>query len=127
MKKWFFLLLVIASAGTLHAQDTTLKEYAGKYIFPEGSYITSAEVTLKDSILNVNSAQGASDLAKRGKDTFALLSYDGAVYFKRDANGKVSGIIVDVQDLLLEGTKEAGSAWLQRKQPADLRKAAAVK
>lgn len=110
MKKILLLLLVNFYVADGNAQDTTLKEYIGKYIFPEGSYVPSAEITLKDSILTINSVQGASDLVKKAKDTFALSSYDGTAYFRRDSNGKIAGIKVEVSDILLEGTRDVGKA-----------------
>jgi len=111
-------------AAVVHAQDTTMKQYVGKYIFPEGSFVPSAEVTLKDTVLNINSAQGASDLMKRSRDTFSLLSYDGTAYFRRDSTtGQVIGIKVDVEDISIEGKKEVDpTAAVPTQTPATLPK-----
>lgn len=123
------MLFLFISFGfsQVHAQDTTLKEYVGKYLFPEGSVVPSADITLADSILTVNSVQGSSELVKTAKDTFSVVTFNGMAYFKRDGNGKVSGVRVEVGDVLLEGTKEPGSALLRRKPEAALLKKIAAK
>lgn len=120
MKTFFIASVLTIFFCTAHAQDTTLKEYVGKYVFPEGSFVPDADVTLKDTVLNINSAQGASDLVKQSRDTFALAGYDGTAYFKRDSTGKIAGIKVQVQDLLVEGAKEADSSQTQQAPPAAL-------
>jgi hypothetical protein len=99
------LMLFFSFAAT--AQDSTLKEYVGKYSFPDGSPVTAAEVVLNGSELSVTSTAGASVLEKRGKDTFYLQAFDGLVYFQRNTTGKVSGLKVDVQGNVFEGTKDA--------------------
>jgi len=127
MKSIYLFLLFCSCVSLAHAQDTTLKAYVGKYSFPAGSFTPSAEVTLRDTVLNISSDQGSSDLVKRSRDTFALASYDGTVYFKRNSSGIVSGIKVEVQDQLVEGPKEGVTTGLQKKQPANTRKRALVK
>ena len=106
MKILATLMLILISFAT-HAQDSTLKQYVGKYSFPEGSPVTSAEVVLNGSELSVNSSAGASLLEKRGKDTFYLQAYDGLIFFLRNTEGKISGMKVDVQGNVFEGTKDA--------------------
>jgi hypothetical protein len=115
MKKITVLLFLSFSFCTLNAQDTTLKEYVGTYLFPQGSYVPSAEVSLQDSVLVVSSVEGTSLLQKSAKDTFLLTAYNGMAYFRRNSKGKVAGIKVVVEDILLEGTKEGVSARRQRK------------
>lgn len=127
MRSFFLFFFFCCCISAMQAQDSTLNEYVGKYNFPDGSFVTSADVVLKDTILNISSPQGASDLVKRGRDTFALLNYDGTVYFKRNSSGKVSGIKVAVEDQLAEGSKDGATAWLQKKQPAPARKRVLVK
>lgn len=99
------LMLFFSFAAT--AQDSTLKEYVGKYSFPDGSPVTAAEVVLNGSELSVTSTAGASILEKRARDTFFLQAFDGLVYFRRNTEGKVSGLKVDVQGNVFEGTKDA--------------------
>ena len=124
MNKRLLFLVLLFGFFTAGAQDTTLKEYVGTYIFAAGSPVPSADISLKDSLLTVNSVQGASDLVKRTKDTFTLVAYSGSVYFQRDAAGKVTGIKVEVQDTVFEGTKQGSTAWIRRRIEARLPEAA---
>lgn len=96
------------------AQDSTLKEYVGKYIFPEGSIVPSAEVVLNGTELTVNSIQGSSVMQKMAKDTFALVSFDGVAYYSRNKDGQVSGVKVIVGDFILDGVKEGVTAFINR-------------
>ena len=100
-------LMMLFYSFSASAQDSTLKEYVGKYSFPEGSPVSSAEVVLNGSELSVNSTAGASLLEKRGKDTFYLQAFDGLLFFLRNTEGKVSGMKVDVQGNVFEGIKDA--------------------
>jgi hypothetical protein len=128
MKKFYSFLFALLLFCTLHAQDTTLKEYVGTYLFPQGSYVTSADVTFQDSVLTISSTEGTSPLQKSAKDTFVLTAYNGMAYFKRNSKGKVAGIKVTVEDILLEGTKEGVLARQPRKPIANQRpKAQAVR
>lgn len=109
MKKIVFLLCTAFLFCNSHAQDTTLKAYVGTYTFPEGSFVASADVTLKDTVLSISSTQGAADLMQQARDTFALVGYNGMAYFKRDANGTITGIKVQVEDVLVEGLKQGAT------------------
>lgn len=131
MKKIVFLLCAAFCFSHSQAQDTTLKAYVGTYTFPDGSMVSSVDVTLKDTVLNASSAQGATDLVRQSRDTFSLASYSGMAYFKRDANGMISGLTVQIEDTTMEGTKQAAASAEvapppppapQQKQPAKGRK-----
>jgi hypothetical protein len=105
----FSLAMMLCAFFAVAAQpkDTTLSEYVGKYSFPEGSFVTTAEITLTDTVLSVASSQGGSVLQKMGKDTFALTAFEGGLmYFYRNSAGKVARIKVEVGDVLLEGSKD---------------------
>lgn len=124
MKKFFLFLFCLAGVYAVQAQakdstlqDSTLKEYVGSYKFPEGSFVTSAEISINGNMLYVSSAQGSSPLEKKAKDTFAFTNYNGMAYFFRNSEGQVAKIKVAVEDLLLEGTKDGVTAW--RKQHYD--------
>lgn len=114
MKKFFLLLLTITGFVTLNAQQTPptdpLQEYTGKYKFPEGSAVTEITVTLENGLLYASSAQGNSELKKIEKDIFEIVAYSGKATFKRDEKGKLNGVRIEVEDLILEGTKELGNA-----------------
>ena len=129
MRRTFVFLFAILAGGVLHAQDTTLNEYVGTYKFPEGSAVLSVDIKIENGALMANSSAGSSALEKISKDTFNLVSYSGTVYFTRDADKKVNGIKIEVQDTVLEGKKEtAGFAidyfmkewWCTRKNTVRL-------
>jgi hypothetical protein len=113
MKKLLFSLLCMVALSAA-AQDSTLKEYVGKYIFAEGSIVPSAEVYLNGGELTVNSVQGSSLMQKVAKDTFSLISFDGMAYYTRNKAGQVAGVKVVVGDIVLEGVKEGVTAFIQR-------------
>jgi len=106
MKKFIFSLVTLICFANLRGQDTTLNEYVGTYKFPEGSVVLSVDIKIENGVLMANSSAGSSALEKIAKDTFNLVSYSGSVYFTRDADKKVNGIKIEVQDTVLEGKKE---------------------
>jgi hypothetical protein len=114
MKKFFLLLLAITGFVTIQAQQTPptdpLLEYTGKYKFPEGSAVTEITVALENGVLYASSAQGNSELKKIEKDVFEIVAYSGKATFKRDEKEKLNGVKIEVEDLILEGTKELGNA-----------------
>ena len=109
MKKILIVFLFLIGVGTaVHAQqDSTLQQYAGKYIFPQGSAVTEAVVSLDAGVLSISSAIGAATLSKIEADRFAIVEYNGTAEFKRNDAGKIIGIHVVVADLDLTGTKES--------------------
>jgi hypothetical protein len=70
MKKISFLLIALIAIGTsIKAQDTlALKEYAGKFIFPEGSIVSYVAVTVEKGKLSFSSSQGTGTLEKIAED-----------------------------------------------------------
>ena len=114
MKKFFLLVLTITGFVTLNAQQTPstdpLLEYTGKYKFPEGSAVAEMTVALENGVLYASSAQGSSELKKIEKDVFEIVAYSGKATFKRDVKEKLNGVKIEVEDLILEGTKELGNA-----------------
>ncbi|MGZ5219920.1 MAG: DUF3471 domain-containing protein [Chitinophagaceae bacterium] len=113
MKNFFLLLFAITGFVTLNAQQAPstdpLQEYTGKYKFPEGSAVTEITVALENGVLYASSAQGNSELKKIEKDVFEIVAYSGKATFKRDEKEKLNGVKIEVEDLILEGTKEPGS------------------
>ena len=118
MKKLIFLSCAFLAFICVHAQeDSTLKEYVGIYKFPDGSAVPSIEITIQNGSLFGSSSGGSAALTKVSKDTFSIPSYNGMAYFKRTPEAKIKGIKIELPDVVLEGDKETGSAWLQRKEP----------
>src|SRR5947207_3925448 len=86
MRRLIFSFFLTICLVYVQAQaDTSLKQYAGTYKFPEGSVVPSVEVTTENGGLMISSAQGSSPLERISKDTFNLVAYSGKVYFLRNA------------------------------------------
>ena len=104
-----------------------MKEYVGRYIFPDGSIVPSAEVSLNGQVLTVNSTQGSSPMEKRGRDTFALVNFDGMAYYRRNDKGIVTGVRVEVGNYILEGVKENVTSFYNRQKYITAPRSALVK
>jgi hypothetical protein len=105
MKKIFLLLMVMMGFLMAHAQNDSLKQYAGKYKFPDGSPFTEVIVTLDSTGLTASSAMGSSELKRTEGDVFEVVAYGGTATFKRNADNKISGVHILVGDINVEGTK----------------------
>jgi len=92
--------------STANAQVDSLQEYTGKYNFPEGSPVTEIGVIVESGVLTATSVMGNSELKKSDtKDVFELVAYSGLASFKRNEDGKIIGLFIQVQDINMEGTK----------------------
>ena len=100
---------LVGVIATANAQTSPLKDYLGKYVFPEGSPVTEVTLTIEDTVLTINSAMGATALEKKGVDTFYLAAYDAPIIFKRGANNSVETLTIIVQGMELTATKVAAS------------------
>ena len=109
MKKMFLSFLVMSFFVAVHAQDSTLQQYTGKYRFPDGSVVTEIAVTIEGGVLTSNSSAGTSALEKLGVDTFSVVSFQGTAVFKRDESKKIVGVVIDAMGYHLEGTKDAAA------------------
>ncbi len=86
--------------------DSLVQQYTGKYTFPEGSPVSEIGVIVENGVLTATSAMGNSELkVTETKDVFEVVAYAGTATFKRNADGKVIGVLIQVQDMNLEGTK----------------------
>lgn len=101
-----FCCLLALAAG---AQDSTYKEFLGKYKFPAGTVIDEAIVSIENGALNMNSSAGTSVLERVKGDTFNVVSFNGICIFKRDDAKKVNGVHVDASGYVLDGVKEAAA------------------
>ena len=110
MKKILLMAAILVGViATANAQTSPLKDYLGKYVFPEGSPVTEVTITAEDTVLTINSAMGSSPLEKKGVDTFYLAAYDAPIIFKRGANNAVETLTIIVQGMELTATKVAAS------------------
>lgn len=92
--------------SSVNAQVDSLQEYTGKYNFPEGSPVTEVGVIVENGALTATSVMGNSELRKADtKDVFELVAYSGLATFKRNEEGKIIGLLIQVQDINMEGTK----------------------
>lgn len=107
MKKILFsLIFLLAGCLFISAQDTTLKQYVGKYKIPDAEM----EITIKlnkDTLIMTFPA-GTSPLQKLGVDTFDAihLRIANKVVFMRNDAKKVNRISLSFNDMTLEGKKE---------------------
>ena len=122
MRKLFLILFIITTGTVLaQAQQTaktdsiTLKEYTGKYVFPEGSQVAEVKVYVENGLLYATSEHGNTELKRIEKDVFEVVVYTGTATFKRDDKGKVNSIYIEVGDMILDGKKveEQSSGKLQ--------------
>ena len=111
MKKLIFTVLALASFCILNAQSPadSLKQFTGKYKFPEGSPVSEISVLIENGVLWANSSEGNSELRRTQGDVFEVIAYNGTATFKRNASGKITGIKVELPDVTFEGTKSEGT------------------
>lgn len=116
MRKFFLFFFAITGVITLNAQQASstdsLQEYTGKYKFPEGSVVTEVTVSIENGILFATSVMGSTELKKIEKDIFEIVAYSGKATFKRNEEAKLNGVKIEVEDLILEGTKEINGIQL---------------
>ena len=107
MKKFLLSVIVLFSFLSINAQnDSTMQKYTGKYKFPDGSPVTEINVTIESGILTATSAMGTTELKKTGtENVFEIVVYGGTATFKKDTEGKITGVQIVVGDLNMEGVK----------------------
>jgi hypothetical protein len=104
MKKLFFLISICLFSGiALYAQDN-LKQYIGKFKFPEGSVVPEIEVVLENGALSFNSIMGNVAVEKTKDDEFSIPQYNGTATFTRNEAKKITGLKIEAQGIVLEGT-----------------------
>lgn len=109
MKKLILSFLVLVSVIAVHAQTDSLQEYTGKYKFPEGSPVNEIGVIVENGVLTATSAMGNSEFKKTDtKDVFEVVAFGGSATFKRNAEGKITTLLIQVQDITMEGSKSEG-------------------
>ena len=120
MRKLVLSFFAICSVVIISAQQTpqpdSLKEYTGKYKFPEGSVVTEVTVTIENGGLYASSVMGNSELKKIEKDVFEIVAFAGKAFFKRNETAKLNGIRIEVEDVILEGTKSEEPNSMQEKK-----------
>ena len=112
MKKVLFLAITALAFNVANAQTPapadSLKEYTGKYKFPDGNPVTEINIVIENGVLTATSAIGGSELKRREGDIFDIIAYSGTATFKRNGDGKINKVRVEVPDLDMEGEKTEG-------------------
>lgn len=109
MKKVLFALALTLGFTAAYAQTDSLQEYTGKFKFPDGSPVTEIGVVIENGVLTATSAMGNSELKKTDtKDVFEIVAYSGTATFKRNTDGKITTLLIQVQDVTMEGTRQEG-------------------
>ncbi len=113
MKKIFLSVITLFSATVMISaqSDTTLKEYTGRYVFPEGTVVPDVTVSLQGDQLSMGSSAGTSQLSKLGVDSFSVVEFQGTAVFRRNGNKKVNAVHIEAAGYVLDGTKEE-TGWL---------------
>ena len=119
MKNIFLSLLMIIGSISLNAQTDSLEQYTGKYKFPEGSPVTEIGIVVENGTLMAASAMGNSEFRRTDtKDVFEVVAYAGTATFKRNDQNKIVGVLIQVQDVTMEGTKaESGTGFFLHPNP----------
>jgi Domain of unknown function (DUF3471) len=124
MKKLLLLIITSSAFGLINAQtpapEDSLKEYTGKYKFPEGNPVAEIVISIENGVLTATSAIGGSELKRREGDVFDVIAYSGTAIFKRNDDKKIVKLQVQVNDLDMEGEKAAEGSlsdifWRYRK------------
>jgi len=114
MKKLFLSLIVSVSFLAASAQTDTLQQYAGTYVFPEGSPVPSVEVVLADGALSMNSAAGNSSLTQLGVDSFLIVQFSGTAVFQRGEDKLINAVHIEAAGYIMDGKKQANGLWIFR-------------
>lgn len=113
MKRIIFSLLLVTGFLYANAQNDSLDHYVGKYKFPDGSPVTEISISVENGTLMAASAMGNSEFKKTDtKDVFEIVAYGGTATFRRNDQNKVTGLLIQVQDISMEGTRSDASPGL---------------
>lgn len=115
MKKILLLVPVFLFTLFLNAQtfvaDSSLKEYTGRYVFPEGNVVPDVTVTLESDQLNMSSTAGTSLLAKLGVDTFSIVEFNGTAIFRRSETKLIKSVYIEAGGYIMEGTRDGNNGF----------------
>ena len=105
-----YALVANAQASQTETDTVVLKQYIGKYKFPEGSVVNEIVVNIENGGLNMIASVGTSPLKKNDGDVFEITLFQGIANFKRNDDKKVVGVSINAMGYNLEGTKEEAPA-----------------
>jgi hypothetical protein len=112
MKYLLLFSLTITSFLTVQAQADSLQQYAGSYVFGDGSPIPSVDVVMTDGALTMSSSAGNSSLIKLGVDSFSIVDFNGTAVFRRSEDSKISGVHIEAMGYVMDGQKQQNGIWI---------------
>lgn len=120
MKKLLLPLLFFTACHLNAAGRHPLDEYAGRYTFPEGVMVKEVMVSVENGALVLVSPLCTTILVKDGEDNFSIPSFKGTAVFKRDANKKVTSLTIAMQQLKLDGIRDANEVTVPAPEPVPI-------
>ncbi len=114
MKKTIFCLVLGLAFISTNAQTDSLSQYAGKYVFPDGSVVPSVDVSMADGALSMSSTAGTSALTQLGVDSFEIVQFTGTAVFKRGEDKAVNAVHIEAMGYVLDGQKQPNGIWIFR-------------
>ncbi len=121
-----FGMISMSFANETKLADTSaLRDFVGKYKFPDGSVVAEVVVAIEDTAITMSSSAGTSALEKIGDDLYTIVQFQGTAKFNRNADKVVIGVSIKAMGYELEGTKDASAAlnqlaWIYIKKNGDL-------
>ncbi|RYY59277.1 MAG: hypothetical protein EOO05_13760 [Chitinophagaceae bacterium] len=113
MKKFLFSAVLLMTVYIASAQVDSLQEYTGKYKFPDGSPVTVVTISIANGALYAEAEVGGSPLTRIGADVYSVDAFGGVATFKRNTDKKITGVKIEVEDTVMEGTKTEPAAIMQ--------------
>jgi hypothetical protein len=109
-------LMLLCIGSFLKAQsDSTLQQYIGKYTFSGDSPVKEIGVVIENGVLTATSAMGNAELKKTDtKDVFEIVGFGGTATFRRNEEGKITGVTLEVQGMVMEGSRQEGGSAIRR-------------
>jgi len=112
MKKLLLSVVMVFIVYLASAQVDSLQEYTGKYKFPAGGPVSLITITIQDGSLYASSDIGNSTMTRNEGDVFTVDAYGAIATFQRNTDKKVTGIKIEAESTVMEGTKEPASTNL---------------
>jgi hypothetical protein len=112
MKRIFLSALFAMTVCIASAQVDSLQQYTGKYKFAEGSPVSFVTISIENGGLYATSDAGNSTMTRTDADVFTIDAFAGIATFRRNTDKKVVGVKIEVEDTVMEGTKDGAAVFL---------------
>jgi len=101
-------LFIMFGFIAVNGQTDSLKQYIGKYKFPDGSPVSEITITVENGLLMASSAMGSTEFKPTSTvDVYEIVAYGGTATFKRKEE-KITSVQILVGDVNIEGVKTEG-------------------